>query len=138
MSKKAVITVKSNISVEEDSIEVMTPGEFTVLKDGYKVEYEETKLSGMEGTKTTMLIKEDSFELIRCGSTETKMVFAKNNQSISLYKTPYGTMSMTIDTKKISIDVDETGGKIQISYILLVEDQQKIETNLVVNIKVKN
>ena len=137
MSKKAVITVKSNISVEEDSIEVITPGEFTILENGYKVEYEETKLSGMEGTMTTMMINDDSFELIRCGSTETKMVFSKNNQSISLYKTPYGTMSITIDTKKLSIDVDETGGKVQIVYTLLVEDQQKIETNLVVDIKVK-
>lgn len=137
MSKKAVITVKSNISVEEDSIEVITPGEFTILENGYKVEYEETKLSGMEGTMTTMMINDDSFELIRCGSTETKMVFSKNNQSISLYKTPYGTMSITIDTKKLSIDVDETGGKVQIIYTLLVEDQQKIETNLVVDIKVK-
>ena len=54
----------------------------------------------MEGTMTTMMINDDSFELIRCGSTETKMVFSKNNQSISLYKTPYGTMSITIDTKK--------------------------------------
>ncbi|MDO5517210.1 MAG: DUF1934 domain-containing protein [Clostridium sp.] len=137
MSKKAVITVKSNISVEEESIEVITPGEFTILKNGFKAEYEETKLSGMEGTKTTMRIKEDSFELIRCGSTETQMIFDRRNQSISLYKTPYGSMSITIDTKKLDIDVDENGGKIHIVYTLLVEEQQKIETNLSVEIKVK-
>lgn len=137
MSKKAVITVKSNVSVEEESIEVITPGEFTVLKNGFKAEYEETKLSGMEGTKTTMMIKENSFELIRCGSTETQMIFDKKNQSISLYKTPYGSMSITIDTKKLDIDVDENGGKIRIAYTLLVEEQQKVETNLIVDIKVK-
>ena len=137
MNKKAVITVKSNISVEEESIEVMTPGVFTVLKNGFKAEYEETKLSGMEGTKTTMIINKDSFELMRCGSTETHMIFDRNNQSMSLYKTPYGNMTVTIDTKQLKIDVDEDGGNIHIVYTLLIECQQKIETDLNVDIKVK-
>ena len=137
MSKKAVITVKSNISVEEESIEVITPGVFTVLKNGFKAEYEETKLSGMEGTKTTMMINKNSFELIRCGSTETQMIFDRNNQSMSLYSTPYGNMTVTIDTKQLKIDVDENGGSIHIVYTLLIEGQQKIETDLNVDIKVK-
>ena len=137
MSKKAVITVKSNTSVEEESIEVITPGVFTVLKNGFKAEYEETKLSGMEGTKTTMMINKNSFELIRCGSTETQMIFDRNNQSMSLYKTPYGNMTVTIDTKQLKIDVDENGGSIHIVYTLLIEGQQKIETDLNVDIKVK-
>lgn len=136
MSKKAVITVKSNISVEEEFIEVITPGVFTVLKNGFKVEYEETKLSGMEGTKTTMFIRKNSFQLMRRGSTETKMLFDKSNQSMSLYKTPYGNMAITIDTKHIKIDVDENGGDIHIIYTLLIEDQQRIETDLKVNINV--
>lgn len=137
MSKKAIITVKSNISVEEESIEVITPGVFTVLKNGFKAEYEETKLSGMEGTKTTMMINKNSFELIRCGSTETQMIFDRNNQSMSLYRTPYGNMTVTIDTKQLKIDVDENGGSIHIVYTLLIEGQQKIETDLNVDIKVK-
>lgn len=137
MSKKAVITVKSNISVEEESIEVITPGVFKVLKNGFKAEYEETKLSGMEGTKTTMMINKNSFELIRCGSTETQMIFDRNNQSMSLYRTPYGNMTVTIDTKQLKIDVDENGGSIHIVYTLLIEGQQKIETDLNVDIKVK-
>lgn len=136
MNKKAVITVKSNISVEEEFIEVITPGVFTVLKNSFKVEYEETKLSGMEGTKTTMIINKNSFELIRCGSTETQMIFDKNNQSMSLYKTPYGNMAITIDTKHMKINVDENGGNIHIIYALSIEDQQKIETDLNINIKV--
>lgn len=136
MSKKAVITVKSNISVEEEFIEVITPGVFTVLKNGFKVEYEETKLSGMEGTKTTMFIRKNSFQLMRRGSTETKMLFDKSNQSMSLYKTLYGNMAITIDTKHIKIDVDENGGDIHIIYTLLIEDQQRIETDLKVNINV--
>ena len=116
---------------------MITPGIFSVLKEGFRAEYEETELSGMEGTKTTMLINKNSFELIRRGSTETQMIFDRNNQSMSLYKTPYGNMAITIDTKQMKIDVDENGGNIHIVYTLLIEDQQRIETDLNINIKVK-
>lgn len=137
MKKNAVITVKSRISIEEDAIEVVTPGEFVKTEDGFfKVEYEETELSGMEGTKTTMIIKDNSFELIRNGTTETQMKFEKDKESVSLYKTPYGAMGITLLTKNIEIDVNEDGGVIDVVYSLDVEEQQKMNTILKVIIKV--
>ena len=76
MEKNAVITVKSNSSAnEEDSIEVVTPGTFYITEHGFRAEYDESQLSGMEGTHTTILIRDKSFDLIREGSTETKMEF---------------------------------------------------------------
>lgn len=135
MVKNAVITVQSRVSVEDDLIEVITPGKFHITKSGFKVEYDETKLSGMEGTKTTMVIKDKYFKLNRVGTTETNMEFEKDTQSVSLYKTPFGAMSVVIDTKNLEIDVDDNGGTIHILYTLNVEGQQLIETDLNVVIK---
>lgn len=137
MSKKAVITVKSNMSSNiEDLIEVVTPGEFYITEDGFRAEYEESKLSGMEGTHTTILIRENSFELIREGSTETKMEFKKRELTTSLYKTPYGVLEVDIDTLELNIDVNEKGGYIQALYTLAIEGQEAIKTNLSVDIRV--
>ena len=130
MVKNAVITVQSRVSVEDELIEVITPGKFYITKSGYKVEYDETELSGMEGTKTTMIIKEKYFKLNRVGTTETNMEFEKNTQSLSLYKTPFGAMSVVVDTKDIEINMDDNGGTIHILYTLNVEGQQLIETDL--------
>ena len=135
MVKNAVITVQSRVSVEDELIEVVTPGKFYITKSGYRVEYDETKLSGMEGTKTTMIIKEKYFKLNRVGTTETNMEFEKNTQSVSLYKTPFGAMSVVIDTKDIEVSVDDNGGTIHIVYTLNLEGQQLIETDLNVIIK---
>lgn len=135
MVKNAVITVQSRVSVEDELIEVITPGKFYITKSGYKVEYDETELSGMEGTKTTMIIKEKYFKLNRVGTTETNMEFEKNTQSLSLYKTPFGAMSVVVDTKDIEINMDDNGGTIHILYTLNVEGQQLIETDLNVIIK---
>ena len=135
MVKNAVVTVQSRVSVEDELIEVVTPGKFYITKSGYKSEYDETKLSGMEGTKTTMIIKNNYFKLNRVGTTETNMEFEINKQSVSLYKTPFGAMSVVIDTKSLEINVDDNGGIVHIVYTLNVEGQQLIETDLNVVIR---
>ena len=57
MKKKAIVTIKSNTSEDSDDLlEVVSVGEFNVVEDSFIVKYDETELSGMEGTKTTMII----------------------------------------------------------------------------------
>lgn len=137
MNKKAIITVDSTVlNDEEDLIGVVTPGEFYKVEDGFRAEYNETKLSGMEGTKTTIVIRKNSFDLIREGTTETKMEFKNNEKTVSLYKTPYGILDISINTKKLDINVNEEGGTISTMYTLEIGDQPALKTNLTIDIKV--
>ena len=139
MKKKAIVTIKSNASEDSDDLlEVVSVGEFNVVEDSFIVKYDETELSGMEGTKTTMIIKNDSFDLIREGTTETRMEFKKNKENVVLYKTPYGIINIKTYTKKLNINVNETGGTIEVTYMLILEEEQSVKTNLIVNIVVEN
>jgi len=137
MNKKAIITVDSAVlNEEEDIISVVTPGDFYEIEGGFKVEYKETKISGMEGTKTIIIIRKNSFDLIREGTTETKMEFENNKRTVSLYKTPYGVLDVKITTKKLDININEDGGTINTMYILEIGDQTALKTNLTIDIKV--
>ena len=137
MNKKAIISVDSAVlNEEEDVISVVTPGDFYEIEDGFKAEYDETKLSGMEGTRTTIIIRKNSFDLIREGSTETKMEFENNKRTIALYKTPYGVMDVKINTKRLNININEDGGTINTMYILEIGGQPALKTNLTIDIKV--
>ena len=137
MKKKAIVTVDSTVlNDEKDLIEVVTPGEFCEIEGGFKVQYDETELSGMKGTKTTIIIRKDSIDLIREGTTETKMEFVVNETTTSMYKTPYGIMDIDIYTKKLDINVNENGGSINAIYILEIGGQPALSTNLRVEIKV--
>lgn len=139
MIKKAIITVKSNISADEDDlIEVVTPGYFHITDGGFRAEYTETKISGMEGTETSIIIRENSFELIRKGSTETKMEFDYRKESIALYKTPYGVMDVNIYTRKLDISMTENGGSLSVDYILTIGGEQTLNTYLTIDIKINN
>lgn len=136
MKKKAVITIKSNVSLDEDDlIEVVTPGDFFITDYGFRVEYDETEISGMEGTRTTIVIRDKAFELIREGSTETKMEFEYMKGNVSLYKTPYGVLEMETYTKKLNIDMNENGGSIATDYTLTLEGQETVKTQLIVEVK---
>ncbi|GKU23292.1 DUF1934 domain-containing protein [Clostridium folliculivorans] len=140
MKKKAIISIASNQvpADQEDLIEVVTPGEFLIKEDGYEAIYDETEISGMEGTKTKISITSNELILEREGTTATKMNFQKDNTSISLYNTPYGMLELKIDTKELKIDIDEYGGDIFIDYDLSVSGQESNNTQLKINIKARN
>lgn len=135
MKKKAIISVSSKQQNNDDTIEVVTPGEFYKKDDCYYVEYKETEISGMEGTNTTFKMNNDNFSLIRIGSTNANMNFNKNQKSLSVYDTPYGTMELRIRTNKLEVNLDEKGGDVFIDYNLSISGQDYENTQLKINIK---
>ena len=139
MSKKAIISICSTQDIgEKEKIEVVTVGEFSINGDEFIATYDETEISGMEGTKTTLKIKGDKVVLHREGTTSTKMDFQKNNTQVALYNTPYGMLELKTSTKELDLDVDEKGGNISIKYHLIAGGQEPIKTNLDMKIKVED
>lgn len=137
MKQKAIISVSSKQSLnEEEVIEVVTPGDFYKKENYYYAVYEETELSGMSGTRTTLKIGKDKFSLIRMGSTSAKMDFDKKNKNISMYNTPYGTLELKIETKDLEIDIDNNGGDVLVNYDMSLSGQTPYSTMLKVNIKI--
>ena len=139
MSKKAIISICSTQDIgEKEKIEVLTVGEFSINGDEFIATYDETEISGMEGTKTTLKIKGDKVVLHREGTTSTKMEFQKNNTQVALYNTPYGMLELKTSTKELDLDVNEKGGNISIKYHLIAGGQEPIKTNLDMKIKVED
>lgn len=137
--KKNVIVSVSSVQSEskDDNVEIVTPGKFYKKEKDYYVAYDETKLSGMEGTTTTFKIssKGDKFSLIRIGTTSTKMEFEKYKEQFVLYNTPYGTLELKLTTKSLDINVNEDGGAILIDYTMSIGVDKPLETTLKINIK---
>ena len=139
MSKKAIISICSTQDIgEKEKIEVVTVGEFSINGDEFIATYDETEISGMEGTKTTLKIKGDKVVLHREGTTSTKMEFQKDNTQVALYNTPYGMLEHKTSTKELDLDVNEKGGNISIKYHLIAGGQEPIKTNLDMKIKVED
>ena len=137
MEKRAIISVKSSSNLDpNEAIEVVTPGKFIIEENGFKAIYEESEISGMEGTTTTLNIQDNIMVLERVGSTTTNMEIKEGTMAVSLYNTPYGVLNLNVDTEKLNINVNENGGEIYSKYILGLEGQEGITTELNIKIKV--
>ncbi|KEH97650.1 DUF1934 domain-containing protein [Clostridium massiliodielmoense] len=136
MGKDALISIKSDqVGIEDGKIEVMTKGKLYKKNDLYYAVYEETEISGMKGTTTTLKIGSDKFSLVRMGTTNAKINFEKDNKDLSLYNTPYGVLELVVDTKKLNIDVNENGGSILVRYNMALTGHKPIKTSLSIDIK---
>ncbi|MGB3366029.1 MAG: DUF1934 domain-containing protein, partial [Acidaminobacteraceae bacterium] len=97
--------------------------------------YDESELSGMQGTKTMLKIKKDLVHLSRSGNNVSKLTFEPGTSHESNYGTPYGEFIMETRTKSIHINVDENlVGNIEVSYHLKINGLS--ETDHILDIEV--
>lgn len=111
-----------------DSVELVTEGEYEYSPENSSLIYEESSITGMEGTTTTFAIEPHTVTLTREGTVTSQMLFRKGEKHLFLYNTPYGTYTMGISTNRLSVELNEKGGHMEISYGLDI-DNVKISNN---------
>ena len=110
--------------VDPDETELMTEGSMTIAGDGAIVlEYQETELTGMEGTTTRFTIQDDMVTLTRTGRVNSQMLFQRGKRHSSLYETPWGTMMVDITTTSLAHRLSSRGGILEIKYTIAVDHQ---------------
>jgi len=121
-----------------DSSEMMTQGKLYPREDGFALEYEETEITGMEGTTTSFVREGDVVSLTRSGSFNSQMVFQEGRQHSSLYRTPYGTLDVDIRTGRIRSSINELGGVMEIDYDIAVQKQLMSKNRFQIRVKRNN
>jgi len=106
---------------DPDDTELTTEGTLTMLPDGMLLRYEESALTGMEGTTTTFELRGPRVLLTRSGKVNSQMVFEEGRQHTSLYETPMGELSVDIQTSLLRHNLTERGGLLEIKYSIAVE-----------------
>ena len=119
-----IITVRGEQyfdGVDPDATELMTEGTLTVTGDELRISYEETALTGMEGTTTTFTVRGPRVILSRTGTVNSQMVFEEGKQHTSLYETMFGELTVDIQTSRLRHNITERGGVMEIRYSIAVE-----------------
>ena len=107
--------------IDPDETELMTEGTIALTEDCMVLSYEESELTGMEGTTTTFEVKGPRVTLTRSGAVNSQMVFEEGRQHTSLYVTPFGELSLDIQTSELKHNLSERGGLMEIKYSIAVE-----------------
>lgn len=140
MNENVILSIKGTQDYsggDPGIIELNTLGNLQRDKDGYTITYEESELTGMEGTITKVRIDKEGpkVTLLREGRVNTQMVFQMGQRYLSLYETPYGAMSVGIDTQRLKNTVNETGGDLEIDYNIEVNSLQAGKSLFRLNVK---
>ena len=107
--------------IDPDETELMTEGTMALTEDGMVLSYGESELTGMEGTTTTFEVKGPRVTLTRSGTVYSQLVFDEGQQHTSLYETPFGELSVDIQTSCLRHNLTERGGLMEIKYSIAVE-----------------
>lgn len=115
-----IISIRSTQTFEDQEpevVELTTAGRLE--PDGeqsYNLSYQESEVTGMEGTLTTFQIEKDRITLLRLGQFNSQMVFEEGRRHLSMYESPYGTLSVGVNTRKMRSDITSRGGTISLAY----------------------
>lgn len=119
--EKVIINIKGFQDYEHmnsDDIGLLTEGTLASTPFGWELAYQESALTGMEGTLTTFLIEPERVTLLRTGPVCTQMVYELGRRHHSLYSTPYGNMEVGITTSLMDVAMDADGGHMNIDYAI--------------------
>ena len=128
MKEKQVVIFVRGIQyfdgIEPEETELMTEGVMLSGDGGAIVlEYQETELTGMEGTTPRITVQGDTVVLTREGSVNSQMVFQRGKRNSSVYETPWGSMLVDISTASLKYRLDDRGGVMEIKYTVAVDHQ---------------
>ena len=137
-----IITVRGEQYYEgtdPDVTELMTEGYLTETKDGaLSFTYEETDLTGMEGTTTAFTVRDRQAILTRTGTVNSQMVFEEGKQHTSLYGTLFGELSVDIQTSRLRHNLTARGGILEIRYTIAVEHTVTGKNMFKIRVRTKN
>ena len=124
MEKEVVISIKGIQKYEgalPDVVELVTEGRLAREGDSYTLSYQESELTGLEGTLTTIQVDREQVTLMRVGEFNSQLVFQEGRRHLSMYNTPYGAMTIGVNTRHLLADLNDQGGDIEVDYSVEVD-----------------
>ncbi len=105
--------------------EMFCNGRLRLTDDEFSLSYEETELTGMEGTQSQLSFRRDTpglISLLRTGTVTTALVFEQGKRHVSVYQTPYMPFEVCVYTLKVNNGLDvrdgHVGGTLELDYIV--------------------
>ena len=117
---KITINSFSGQLTNPDKITVVAYGKMAKRFDKYYAVYEETSLTGMEGTKTTIKWDENSVTIVRTGTYNNRQEYIVGYPCESVYATPYLTIPIKSTTTVVEVKKHQEIWNLHVEYELEV------------------
>lgn len=120
----------------EGPIEMFSEGELYVTDERVIIAYDESELTGMEGSHTQVRFERNQEGLVtmmRSGNVSTILVFEEGKRHICTYQTPYMPFEICVFTKNVKNTLLENG-IIELDYIVEIRGAQAERTQFKIEV----
>lgn len=124
MERSVMLSIRGRqtyLDQDPEIIELVTEGKLEQLENGWRLSYLESDLTGMDGVTTTFLIEPQKITLTRTGKLNSEMVFQEGVVHESLYKVEFGALMLSVCASRISTQLSEEGGTVDLVYSIEIE-----------------
>ncbi len=138
MEESVVISVEGTqrmVGEEKQTVQIVTDGTMKREGDMVYLSYEESEMTGMEGTTTTFAVGSDQVVLTRTGAVQAQMVFEKGKRNVSLYDMGFGALTIGVKARRLKNELGPEGGRLEISYGIEIEDQVQGLNSFVIDVR---
>lgn len=138
MIEPVIISVEGTqrfIGEEKQTVQIVTEGLMKTVGDTVYLSYEESEVTGMEGTTTTFAVEKDHVTLTRTGSVESEMIFEKGKKNVSLYNMGFGALTIGVKARRLKNELGPDGGRLEISYGIEIEEQAHGLNSFIIDVR---
>ena len=138
MEKEVVISIRGMPKYEgppPDVVELVTEGRLAREGESYTLSYQESEITGLGGTLTTIQVEGEQVTLMRVGEYNSQMVFQEGRRHLSMYNTPYGAMTIGVNTRHLLAQLTDQGGDIEVDYAIEVDHAMTGRSIFRINVK---
>lgn len=118
---------------QDETMDLLVSGKLTLVPEGVRLVYDELMDEKLEHVE--MNIRQDMIMVNRNGDFSSQMSFRMGMRSEGIYQTPFGAIDLATYCTRLSYDINEDGGTIQIVYQLDMNGHfaavHEIELNMV-------
>ncbi len=138
MSRDVTIDLRSSQRYprqEPEEMELTVHGKLYFRGGSVFISYEESAMTGMENTRTTLKVEPGRVEIIRTGKNHSRLCFQEGLRHESPYRTPYGLLQLATVTHHLVTHMGQEGGTLSIRYQVELEGQLASENHLQIEVR---
>ncbi|MCC8356813.1 MAG: DUF1934 domain-containing protein [Oscillospiraceae bacterium] len=131
----SITGIQHDASGQRDEVNLITAGQYGFEDGRVCFTYEESDLTGLDGTQTTFSVSPMGVVLRREGSTVSEMIFEQGKKHFILCETPFGSAALGVDTRRVKSSLGEHGGDMELDYNVDLNNTPVGRNHFKINVK---